>query len=85
MLALNKSTDIYTSKYDSLIFLGDFNTGVEHTDIKNSCSSCNLISLVNKATCCKNPGKPSCIDLILTNCSRSFQNSCITEPRLSFC
>ena len=26
---LSKCTDIYTSKYDNLIFLGDFNAGVE--------------------------------------------------------
>ena len=37
--ALSKCTDICTSKYDNLIFLGDFNTGVEDTDIKIFCSS----------------------------------------------
>ena len=31
----------------------------------------------------KGPDKPSCIDLILTNCSRSFQNSCAIETGLS--
>ena len=30
--------------------------------------------MVNKATGYKNPDKPTCIDLILTNCSRSFQS-----------
>ena len=44
---LSKCTDIYTSKYDNLIFLGDFNVGVEDTDIKNFCSSYNLTSMVN--------------------------------------
>ena len=34
----------------------------------------------------KNIEKPSCIDLILTNCPRSFQMSCAIETRLSdFC
>ena len=36
--ALSKSTDIYTSKYDNLIFLDDFNAR-EDTDIKKFCSS----------------------------------------------
>ena len=39
--------------------------------------------MINKPTCFKNPDKPSCIDLILTNCSRSFQNSCAIETGLS--
>ena len=39
--------------------------------------------MINKPTCHKNPEKPSCIDLILTNCPRSFQNSCIVEKGLS--
>ena len=65
-LALSKSTDIHTSKYDNLIFLGDFNAGVEDKDINK------FTSMVNKVTWYKNPDKPTCIDLILTNCPRSF-------------
>ena len=37
-----------------------------------------LATMINKPTCCKNPNKPTCIDLILTNCRGSFQkNSCV--------
>ena len=39
--------------------------------------------MVTKATCNKNPGKLTCIDLILTNCPGSFQNSCVVETGLS--
>ena len=39
--------------------------------------------MINKPTCFKNPDKTSCIDLILTNCPGSFQNSCVTETVLS--
>ena len=39
--------------------------------------------MMNKPTCYKNPGKPTCINLILTNCSGSFQNSCVIETGLS--
>ena len=68
---------------NNFFFLGDFNAGVEGTDIKIFCSSYNLTSIVNKVTCYKNPDKSTCIDLILTNCSGSFQNSCVVETRLS--
>ena len=39
--------------------------------------------MINKPTCYKNLDRPSCIDLILTNCPRSFQNSCVIETGLS--
>ena len=39
--------------------------------------------MINKPTYYKNPEKLSCIDLILTNCPRSFQNSCVVETGLS--
>ena len=64
-------------------FLADFNVGVEDTSVKNVCRSHNLTSMINKPTCYKNPDRPSCIDLILTNCPRSFQDSCVIETGLS--
>ena len=81
--ALSKSTDLYTSKYDRLIFLGDFNAGVENVSLKSFCNRFNLTSMNNRPTCFKNPENPSCIDLILTNCPRSFQNSTVIETGLS--
>ena len=80
---LSKSTDLYLTKYDQLLFLGDFNTGVEDSAIKNFSSSYNLTSMLNKPASFKNPDKPSCIDLILTNCFRNFKNSCAIEIGLS--
>ena len=38
--------------------------------------------MISKPSCFKNPEKPSC-NLILTNCPRSFQNSCDIETGLS--
>ena len=35
--------------------------------------------MINKPTFYKNPDRPSLIDLILTNCPHSFQNSCVIE------
>ena len=75
---LRKNTDLYLTKYDQLLFLGD-----EDSSVKNFCSSYNLTSMINRPTCYKNPEKPSCIYLILTNCPRRFQNSCTIEIGLS--
>ena len=43
----------------------------------------NLNSLIKQPTCFKNPENSSCIDLILTNKPRSFQNTCVIETGLS--
>ena len=80
---LSKNNNLYLTKYDQLLLLGDFNAGVEDSSVKIFCSSYNLKSMINRPTCYKNPEKPSCIDLILTNCPRSFQNSCTIEAGLS--
>ena len=69
---LSKTTDLYPTKSVQLLFLGDFNVEVEDSSVKNFCSSFNFTSTINKPTCFKNPEKPSCIDLILTNYPRSF-------------
>ena len=76
---LSKSTDLYLTKYDQLLLLGDFSTGVEDASVKIFCFIYNLRSMINKSRCFKNHEKPSCIDLTLTNCPRSFQNSCASE------
>ena len=51
--------------------------------MKNFCDIYHLKNLVNVPTCYKNPLKPSCIDLFLTNCSRSFQDTQVIETGLS--
>ena len=43
----------------------------------------NLKTLIKQKTCFKNPENPTCIDLILTNSPRSFQNSSVFETGLS--
>lgn len=48
------------------------------------CSRFDLASLIKEPTFYKNLGKPCCIDFILTNKPRSFQNSCGTETGLSY-
>ena len=83
LLEVGKSLDLYTSKYDNFIFLGDFNVEMNDEYMIEFCSNYGLTSLIKEPTCFKNPENPSCIDLILTNQHKSFQNSCTYETQLS--
>ena len=47
------------------------------------CSSYKVKSMINRPACFKDPEKPSRLDLILTNCPKSFQNPCVIENGLS--
>ena len=51
--------------------------------MKLFCETYDLSSLIKVPTCYKNPEKPSCIDLLLTNRPKSFQNSSVVETGLS--
>ena len=61
-----------------IIFLGDFNGGLEDASIKNLCLAYSLISMIHKLACYKNLEK-----LNKANCRRSFQKSYVIETSLS--
>ena len=63
--------------------MGDFNVDIGDKFMGDFCVSYNLSSLIKESTCYKNPENPSCIDLILTSSSRSFQCSSAIESGLS--
>ena len=67
--------------YENVILLGDFNDEVEEKNLPNFMSVHNLETFIKQRTCFKNPENPACIDLILTNSPRSFQNSSVFEIR----
>ena len=69
--------------------MGDFNVDVSDSSMTSFCTLftiCTLFKLKNivkEPTCYKNLENPSCIDLFLTNCPRSFHNTCLYETGLS--
>ena len=63
--------------------MGDFNTEPTESVMGEFMNIYNLKNLIKGPTCYKNPGKPSCIDLILTDKSRSFHSSHIIETGIS--
>ena len=68
-----RNLDLYYADYENLIMIGDFDTEPHRFDMKDFCESYKLSNLNEEPTCYKNPEHPSCIDLILTKCPRSFQ------------
>ena len=65
------------------MILGDFNVEIEETNMESFCQYYNPKSLIKQPTCYKNPNKPTCIDLILTNFPRMFQSTCVIQTGLS--
>ena len=51
--------------------------------MQSCCDNYSLKSLIRQPTCYKNFGKPTCIDLVLTNMPRNFQSTCVIETGLS--
>ena len=72
-----KSLALYSSNYENLILLGDFNVSIDNSYMAGFCDTYDLRSLVTEPTCYKTPENPTCIDFILTN------NSCVFETGLS--
>ena len=63
--------------------MGDFNASVSEKCLEEFCNLNGLTSLIKKPTCFKNPDKPTCIDLILTNQPSCFQHNKVFETGLS--
>ena len=74
--------DVY-SNYDKFLLTGDFNMEEEETCISDFLFEYNAKNLVKDKTCFKNIDNPSCIDLFITNCSKSFQNTTTVSSGLS--
>ena len=80
---IGKSLDTFIGNYDNLLFLGDFNSEVTETDMKDFCETYNVKNLITEPTCFKSATHPTSIDMILTNRSNSFQNSFALETGIS--
>ena len=80
---ISKNLNNYSSKYDNFIPIGDLNSEPTESAVRDFCEIYSCKNLIKDNTCFKNPSKPSCIDLIITNRPKSFQNSVTVETRLS--
>ena len=79
---IGNNLDILSSKLANYLIMGDFNAEPNQPAISDFCEIHNTKNIMKEKTCFKNPENPTCIDLILTNRPRSFQNSTFIEKGL---
>ena len=80
---IGRGIDFYSSKYNNFIVLGHLNTEISNSFLEKFCTSYNLKSLIIEPTCFRSVDNSSCIDLVLTNHPKCFQNSGIYETGVS--
>ena len=83
LMNLSKIIDRNSSRCDKYLCIRDSNSETSETALRNFCDLYKPKNLVKEPTCFKNPDNPSCIGLFLANCSRSFQDTQVTETGLS--
>ena len=64
---LSRSINSFSSKYENIILLGDFNSCMDDSPMICFCETYQLRNLVKYPTCLKNPENASCLDLLLIN------------------
>ena len=80
---LGKALDFYSKSYEKFVLLGDFNSDESELHISTFLNNCNAKNLVQDMTCFKNKDNPSCIDLVITNSPKNFQNTSVVTTGLS--
>ena len=75
--------DRYSKYYEKFILIGDFNAEESEPCLSQFLFEMNAKNIVKEPTCYKSLRNPSCIDLIITNCSSNFQNTKTISTGLS--
>ena len=80
---ISNGIDASCKKYENILIMGDFYADVKEVSLRLFCNQYKLKSPNKDPTCYKNIDNPSCIDLLLTNSAKSFENTCTIETSLS--
>ena len=80
---IGKNLDLLLSIYDIVIFMADFNAEPTEVTVSDFCENYNLKHSLKDKTYFKNPTKPTCIDLIVTNRPKCIQDTMVIETGLS--
>ena len=79
---IGKNLDSQLGQYEKFILMGDFNVEPNDANMKNFCQIYGCKNIVKDKTCFKNPINPTCMDWIITNRPKSFQESEVIETGL---
>ena len=79
---LSKTINAFSTKYDNILLMGDFNLTIENKHFKELLSLFNKKILISSPTCF-HAINPACIDLISTNERNLFSNSNRCEVGIS--
>ena len=71
--------------YDKILLTGDFNAEESEDTLRSFMELYDLKNLVKESTCFKSVKNPSRVDLFLTTCKRSFQNTMAISTGISDC
>ena len=78
-----KNSDKNHSRYGKYLCIGDFHSEKSETALRNFCDLYKRKNLVREPICFRNPHNPSCIDLLLKQCSKKFQHTQVIGTSLS--
>ena len=73
---IGKDLDLLSANYDQVFLMGDFNAELHDHYLMDFCDMYNLKNLIKFPTCFKNPEKPTCIGLMLTNSYKFSELMC---------
>ena len=79
---LTKVLDKCRSNFENIVVLGDFNIEPTNQEMTTFMSDNDFINIIKSNTCFKT-STGTCIDLILTNKPKSFQNTGVIETGVS--
>ena len=79
---LSKTINVFSTTYDNILLIGDFNLTIEIKDLEELQNLFNQKSLISSPTCFQSKN-PTCIDLILTNQEDLLSNSNTCEVGIS--
>ena len=72
---VKKRLDMHSKFYESYMLIGDFNVEESKPCLPQFHFEIKAIKIVKEPTCYKSLSNPSCIELVITNSSSSFQNT----------
>ena len=72
---LSKALDSLNSNYEKFLLVGDFNSEDHETEITNFLNNYEAKNIVKQKTYFKSISNPLCIDLFITNSTKSFQHA----------